>query len=31
LPKGKEFDAICLDFQIYVIKNFISTTNKKTV
>ena len=31
LPKGKEFDTICLDFQIYVIKNFISSTNKKTV
>ena len=29
LPKGKDFDAICQDFQIYVIKNFISTTNKK--
>ena len=29
LPKGKEFDDICEDFQIYVIKNFISTTNKK--
>ena len=29
LPKGKDFDAICQVFQIYVIKNFISTTNKK--
>ena len=29
LPKGNDFDAICQDFQIYVIKNFISTTNKK--
>ena len=29
LPKGKDFDAICQDFQIYVIKNFITTKSKK--
>jgi hypothetical protein len=31
LPKEKEFEAMCIDFQTYVIKNLLSKPKKKEV